>query len=224
MRLLMVEDDRELAEALAAALARRGISSDHADTAADALQMAAAARYSAVVLDLGLPDADGLTVLRALRARRDPVPIIVLTARGDTAARIGGLDHGADDYLAKPFDVEELVARLRAVLRRQGGFAGAELTVGNLRFDSTARAVDVDGRVLLLSARELELVDVLLRRPGRVVVKAVIEDQLFGLSEPLGSNAIEVYVHRLRRKLEHAGATIVIETIRGVGYMLRAST
>lgn len=223
MRLLMVEDDRELAEALAAALTRRGIASDHAATAGDALQMAAAARYSAVVLDLGLPDADGMEVLRSLRARHDPVPVIILTARGDTAARIGGLDHGADDYLAKPFDVEELVARLRAVLRRQGGFAGTELVVGNLRFDSSARALTVEGQAVLLSARELELVDVLLRRSGRVVVKATIEDQLFGLSESLGSNAVEVYVHRLRRKLEQAGATIVIETIRGVGYMLRAA-
>ncbi len=223
MRLLLVEDDRELAEALAAALARRGMASDHAATAGDALLMAAAARYSAVVLDLGLPDADGLEVLRALRARQDPVPVIILTARGDTTARIGGLDYGADDYLAKPFDVDELVARLRAVLRRQGGFGGAELTVGNIRFDSLARALEVDGRAVLLSARELDLIDVLLRRPGRVVVKTLIEDQLFGLSESLGSNAVEVYVHRLRRKLEQAGATIVIETIRGVGYMLRAA-
>lgn len=223
MRLLLVEDDRELAEALAAALLRRGMASDHAATAGDALLMADAARYSAIVLDLGLPDADGLEVLRALRARLDPVPVVILTARGDTAARIGGLDYGADDYLAKPFDVDELVARLRAVLRRQGGFGGAELVVGNLRFDSVARALDVDGRPVLLSARELDVIDVLLRRPGRVVVKTLIEDQLFGLSESLGSNAVEVYVHRLRRKLEQAGATIVIETIRGVGYMLRAA-
>ncbi|WP_242186770.1 response regulator transcription factor [Sphingomonas sp. CARO-RG-8B-R24-01] len=223
MRLLLVEDDRELAEALAAALARRGMSSDHAATADDALLMLGAARYSAVVLDLGLPDADGLDVLRTLRSRQDPVPVVILTARGDTAARIGGLDHGADDYLAKPFDVEELVARLRAVLRRQGGFAGAELTVGNVRFDSVARELTVEARVVTLSARELELVDLLLKRPGRVVVKALIEDQLFGLSETLGSNAVEVYVHRLRRKLEQAGASVVIETIRGVGYMLRAA-
>lgn len=222
MRLLLAEDDDALAEALAAALARRGMTCDRVGTAADALQMAAAARYAALVLDIGLPDRSGLDVVRALRARRDPIPVLLLTARSEVGDRIVGLDAGADDYLVKPFAVEELVARLRAILRRQGGFQGSLIEVANLAFDIDVRAASVDGCALPLSARETDLLALLMRRGGQVVAKRLVEDQLFGLTGTLGSNAVEVYVHRLRRRIEDGGAAVRIETIRGIGYLLRA--
>ena len=146
MRLLLVEDDTALADALRAALDRRGIASDHATTASDAGQMLTAARYAALVLDIGLPDRSGIEVLRDLRARHDPIPVILLTARGEIGDRIEGLDAGADDYLVKPFAVEELVARLKAVLRRQGAFQGSVLSFANLRFDTDSRDVLADDR------------------------------------------------------------------------------
>ena len=222
MRLLLVEDDRDLAAALAQALGRHGIATDHAARAEDAEAMLAVAQYGAVLLDLGLPDRDGLAVLRTWRANGVAVPVIVVTARGDTRARIAGLDAGADDYLPKPFDVDELVARLRAVTRRRDALAGNAIMLGNGRFDTVRRELTVAEGVVPLSAREAELAALLFRRIGRVVAKAAVEDQLFGLmGEGGGPNAVEVYVHRLRRKLEAAGAAVRIETIRGIGYLAR---
>jgi len=183
--------------------------------------MLASAHYAAIILDLGLPDGDGLRLLNRLRARKNPVPLIILTARSDLGDRVSGLDAGADDYLIKPFEFDELFARLTAVLRRQGSFQGNQLSFGNLQFDITTRELLVEGTVLALSVRETELVELLLRRDGRVVPKRLAEDQLFGMNDTLGSNAVEVYVHRLRQKLEQAGATTRIDTIRGVGYLMR---
>jgi DNA-binding response OmpR family regulator len=223
MRLLVIEDDLELASALGAAFARRDVASDHAATAGDAMLMLDATRYAAVLIDLGLSDGEGLQVLRRLRERHDPVPVLILSARSDLRDRIEGLEAGADDYLIKPFDFEELFARLRAVLRRNGNFQGNAMVLGNLRFDTLSREVDVGGSVVVLSQRETELIDLLMRRSGRVVTKRLAEDQLFGMSETLGSNAVEVYVHRLRRKLDLSGAEVRIETVRGVGYLLRAT-
>lgn len=222
MRLLLVEDDRDLAAALAQALGRHGIATDHAARAGDAEAMLAVADYGAVLLDLGLPDRDGLALLRMWRGQGVAVPVIVVTARGDTRARIAGLDAGADDYLPKPFDVDELVARLRAVTRRRDALAGNDIALGNGRFDTVRRELTVAEAVVPLSARETELAALLFRRIGRVVAKAAVEDQLFGLmGEGGGPNAVEVYVHRLRRKLEAAGAAVRIETIRGIGYLAR---
>ncbi|MBB4619355.1 response regulator [Sphingomonas abaci] len=222
MRLLLVEDDRALAAALAQALSRHGFATDHAAQAEDAAAMLAAAHYGAVLLDLGLPDGDGLALLRTWRGKGVAVPVIVVTARGDTRARIAGLDAGADDYLPKPFDMDELVARLRAVTRRKDALAGNEIALGNGRFDTARRELVVADRLVPLSARETELAALLFRRIGRVVAKAAVEDQLFGLmGDGGGANAIEVYVHRLRRKLEAAGAAVRIETIRGIGYLAR---
>lgn len=222
MRLLLVEDDRDLAAALAQALGRHGIATDHAAQAGDAEAMLAVADYGAVLLDLGLPDRDGLALLRAWRGQGVAVPVIVVTARGDTQARIAGLDAGADDYLPKPFDVDELVARLRAVTRRRDSLAGNAILLGNGRFDMARRELTVAEELVPLSARETELAALLFRRIGRVVAKAAVEDQLFGLmGEGGGPNAVEVYVHRLRRKLEAAGAAVRIETIRGIGYLAR---
>ena len=163
-----------------------------------------------------------VALLRTWRANGVAVPVIVVTARGDTRARIAGLDAGADDYLPKPFDVDELVARLRAVTRRRDALAGNRIALGNGHFDTVRRELTVAEGVVPLSAREAELAALLFRRIGRVVAKAAVEDQLFGLmGEGGGPNAVEVDVHRLRRKLEAAGAAVRIETIRGIGYLAR---
>jgi len=220
MRLLIVEDDLELAAAVRAGLDRRGLASDHASSLGDADQMLQAMAYSALVLDLGLSDGDGLDLLHSVRSRQQELPVLILTARGDVEDRLAGLDAGGDDYLVKPFNMDELVARLRALLRR-GGLRESSLALGNLRFDENSRELSIDGISVGLSAREAEIMELLLRRAGRVVTKAFVEDQLFGLDDTLGSNAVEVYVHRLRKKLEKAGASAAIETIRGVGYILR---
>ncbi|NLS27764.1 Transcriptional regulatory protein QseB [Sphingomonas sp. S2M10] len=221
MRVLMIEDDQPLATALTEALKRRGVQSDVANNLADGRQMLAAARYAAVLLDLGLPDGDGLALVRSLRTQNDPIPVIAVSARSALAARIAGLNAGADDYVVKPFDVDELTARIHAVLRRQGALSGAELRFGNVRFDTVTGDLIVGDAPVLLTARERQFAALLLRRFGQVVSKQLAEDQLYGLTEPVGSNALEVQAYRLRRKLEAAGATLRIETIRGVGYMLR---
>lgn len=221
MRLLIVEDDVGLASALRPALKRRGFDSDWATGLDDASQMLSAANYGCVLLDLGLPDGDGLALIRRLRARRETIPIIITTARNAIGERIEGLTAGADDYVIKPFDIDELAARLTAVLRRQGNFAGPMLTIGNLSLDAKSGDVAVDGVPLMLSARERELAELMMRRAGQVVSKRLAEDQLFGLGDPVGSNAVEVYIHRLRRRLEAAGAQARIETVRGVGYLMR---
>ena len=223
MRLLIVEDDPALSAALGEALERRGVASDRADRLDDAAQMLGAAQYSAVLLDLGLPDGDGMALLRQLRAERNPVPVLAVTARGGIGDRIAGLDAGADDYLAKPFDVDELLARLRAVLRRKGDLSGARLEAGNVSLDTLSGDLTVGEAHVVLSARERELAELLLRRAGQVVSKQLAEHHPFGLAESGGSNAGEVYAHRLRRKLAAAGATTRIETIRGVGYLLRVA-
>ena len=223
MRLLIVEDDLALATALAAALERRGFASDAAARLDDAAHMIGVAQYAAVLLDLGLPDGDGVELIQRLRGSGSVVPIIAITARGGLDARISGLNAGADDYVIKPFEVDELVARLNAVLRRQGALAGSKLVAGNLAFDTLSGDALVGERAVPLSARERQLLGLLMRRLGQVVSKQLAEDQLYGLSEPVGSNAVEVHAHRLRRKLEAATADVRIETIRGVGYLLRPS-
>jgi two-component system response regulator TctD len=224
MRLLIVEDDTALAAALNGALARRSIACDHAETVEDARQMLGVAQYAGILLDLGLPDGDGIALVRQLRENRHPIPIIAVTARSGIDDRIIGLNAGADDYIIKPFDVDELVARVNAVLRRKGDLAGTTLAAGNVSLDPLSGDFFVSGTHVVLSARERQLAELLLRRAGQVVSKSLAEDQLYGLSEQVTSNAVEVYAHRLRRKLEGAGATVQIETIRGVGYLLRAAS
>ena len=223
MRILLVEDDAALAEALTAAMVQRGVTVDHAADAEEAEAYLATASHAAVLLDLGLPDDDGLAVLRRMRARNNTCPVLVLTARGGVDVRIRGLHDGADDILVKPFDPDELHARILAVLRRQGGYLGNALACGALRFDVDTRVAWVTERRLTLSVRETELLDLLLRRAGKVVPKRLVEDHLFGLGGDLGSNAVEVYVHRLRKRLKEAGSGVRIETVRGVGYLLRAA-
>jgi DNA-binding response OmpR family regulator len=220
MRLLLVEDNERLAALTSAALGRAGFETDTAATAADAGAALRAVSYAAMVLDLGLPDQDGLTLLKKVRTAGDTLPILILTARGGLEDRVRGLDAGADDYLVKPFAQEELAARLRVLLRRPGGLLGRALELGNLRLDTVSREVTVDGRLLFLSPREAAVLEILLRRAGRVVPKKLVEDHLFGLSADVGSNAIEVYVHRLRKQLSEASADVEVHTIRGIGYLL----
>lgn len=224
MRILIIEDEEAVAGALSAALSRRGLAVDRARSAAEAEAYLAAIDYAAVLLDLGLPDADGMDLLVRMRARGDTRPVLVLTARGSIDARILGLTEGADEYMVKPFDVDELHARLLAVLRRRDGYIGRWLCCGGLRFAVDSRVAYVGETPLSLSVRETELLELLLRRAGRVVPKRIAEDQLFGLDTDLGSNAIEVYVHRLRKRLDEAATGTRIETVRGVGYMIVAAS
>lgn len=220
MRLLLVEDEVRIAEIVRAALLRHGFAVDVMGLCADAREVLATTAYDAAILDLGLPDGDGLRLLKELRSQGKDVPILILTARDAVEHRVAGLDAGADDYLVKPFAMDELVARTKALLRRPGGVLGATLTSGNVALDTIGRDVRIDDKILVLPRRETAILEHLMRRAGRVVPKTVLEDKLYGLDDELESNAIPVHVHHLRRKLLDHGATIEIHTVRGVGYLL----
>ncbi len=220
MRVLLIEDDDAMAEALVDALSRRGLSVDRARASEEAEAYLGAIDYAAVLLDLGLPDEDGIALLARMRARGDARPVMVLTARGSIDDRIRGLNEGADEYMVKPFDVNELHARLLAITRRSGDYVGNSVRCGALEFFIQTRVAYIGARPLALSVRETQLLELLLRRAGKVVPKRVAEDQLFGMDGDLGSNAVEVYVHRLRKRLDDAETGARIETVRGVGYMI----
>lgn len=220
MRLLVVEDNEDLAGLLAKGLEAAGFQTDRMTTMVEARTALTTTRYAAVVLDLGLPDGDGLSILKEIRSRNDPIPVVVLTARAGVRDRVGGLRSGADDYLVKPFAFEELLARLEAVLRRPGQWLGSSLRIGNLVFDTQSRQAFIDDQPQALSAREVAVLELLMRRHGRVVTKKLVEDQLFGLSGEVTSNAVEVYVHRLRKQLAERGAKVQIHTMRGLGYLI----
>jgi DNA-binding response OmpR family regulator len=220
MRLLLVEDNERFAVLLKRGLVAAGFVVDVLPTAEDAAAALRASRFDVVVLDLGLPDADGLDVLGAMRRRQDATPVLILTARGSLEDRVVGLQSGADDYLVKPFALEELVARLHALLRRPGNLLGATLKLGNIALDTEARQVFVGDQPVFFSAREIAVLEQLLRRSGRVVAKTLLADNLYGLSQEIGSNAVEVYVHRLRRHFAEMGASVQIHTLRGVGYLI----
>jgi two-component system response regulator TctD len=220
MRLLLVEDNERFAGLLKQGLAGAGFTVDVLTTVADATAALEMGSCDIVVLDLGLPDGDGLDVLSAMRRRRDATPVLILTARGSLKDRVTGLQSGADDYLVKPFALEELVARLQALLRRPGNLLGLALKLGNLTLDTIARQVFVEDRPMSFSAREIAVLEHLMRRSGRVVAKTLLESSLYGLSQEVGSNAVEVYVHRLRRHLDEIGASVQIHTVRGVGYLI----
>lgn len=220
MRLLLIEDNTELAQLLTGGLSSNGFTTDVFSSAADARLALASIRYSAMVLDLGLPDEDGMSILRELRRRNDPMPVLILTARGSVDDRVNGLRGGADDYLVKPFALEELVARLQALLRRPGQLLGKSLSLANLTIDTESRQIFIDGKPEVLSAREASVLELLMRRQGHVVPKKNLEDQIFGISGDVASNAVEVYVSRLRKQLLERGARVQIHTIRGVGYLI----
>ena len=218
MRILVVEDDSVLAAALTRALNQTAYAVDLAQDGEDANRSLDAAAYDLVVLDLALPKLDGLAVLRRLRDRRSRVPVLVLSARDSLDDRVKGLDLGADDYLTKPFDLPEFEARVRALLRRGQQQATNLLRHGRLQLDLEARRVFHDGRPIDFSMREFAVMELLMSRQGRVVTKEQMHDRLFGWGEDVGSNAIEVCVHRVRRKLERHG--IEIRTVRGMGYLI----
>lgn len=224
MRVLVVEDNEELVALLETTLAKAGLDVDSARNVADADASLRTMQYAAIVLDLGLPDADGITLLDQMRRRRDLTPVLILSARNRLDDRVTGLNKGASDYLVKPFAKEELVARLRALLRRppdQPG--GSTLEVGNVSLKTDGRQAAVNGTMLPLPSREVDVLEVLLKRSGRVVSQASLQSQVFGSSQNVASNAIEVYVHRLRKVLAEAGANVQIHTIRGAGYLMEVS-
>jgi DNA-binding response OmpR family regulator len=220
VRLLLIEDEVRIVQLLTAALARANFAVDAVSTSADGRAALGAALYDAVILDLGLPDGDGLALLRATRASGLQVPILILTARDAVEDRVCGLDSGADDYLVKPFATAELIARIKALLRRPGGALGTILQAGNVAFDTIGRDVAVGLARIVLPRRESATLELLMRRLGRVVPKPILEEKLYGIDDELGSNAVPIHVHHLRRKLQAAGATVEIHTVRGVGYLL----
>jgi two-component system OmpR family response regulator len=220
MRLLLVEDNAKLADYVCLGLREAGLETDKALTAEEASAALAAQAYDLVVLDLGLPDRDGLSLLGDIRKGNRNVPVIILTARDGLGDRIKGLDGGADDYLVKPFAIEELAARIRALLRRPGQSLGTMLQAGNVTYNVENRDVAIGEKLLRLTRRELDLLEQLMRSAGQVVPKEKIESRLYSYGETGSANSIEVLVHRLRKKLEGVEADIQIHTLRGVGYLL----
>jgi DNA-binding response OmpR family regulator len=220
VRLLVIEDEPRIAEILKSALQRAGFTVDVVGFRADAREALALTAYDAAILDLGLPDGDGIDLLAELRAAHNSVPVLVLTARDAVEDKVAGLDAGADDYLIKPFAMVELIARTKALLRRPGGALGIKLQAGNVVLDTIGRDVQVGELPLHLPRRECTILEHLLRRQGRVVPKTVLEDKLYGIDDELESNAVPVHVHHLRRKLQDAHATAEIHTVRGIGYLL----
>jgi DNA-binding response OmpR family regulator len=214
MRLLTIEDEPDLGILLRDALSRAGFATDLVTGITDAEDHLALVAYDAVILDLGLVDGDGL------RRRASMLPVLILTARDALEDRVTGLDGGADDYLIKPFHMPELISRVRALLRRPNAALGVVLELGDLVLDTVARHAQVGTTPLVLSLREMALLELLLRRQGRVVTREAIEQGLYGFDTTLGSNAVEVLVHRLRRKLTYANARAAVHTLRGVGYLL----
>jgi len=214
MRVLLVEDDRMIGESIRAALKQDGSAVDWVRDGRSAESTLATEQFDLVLLDLGLPQRDGLEILRAMRLRHDQTPVIVLTARDALQDRVAGLDAGADDYLVKPFELEELAARIRAVTRRKAGRGEPAIEVGDVRLDPSMRQVTRGGEPVVLSAREYAVLEALMSRPGAILSRAQLEDRLYGWGDAIESNAVSVYVHQLRRKL----GSDFIRNVRGVGY------
>ncbi|MBU0655653.1 MAG: response regulator transcription factor [Gammaproteobacteria bacterium] len=216
MRILVVEDDALLGDAIQAGLKQSGYAVDWVRDGAQADHALAVEAYSAVVLDLGLPRLSGLEVLSRLRSRQSSLPVLILTARDTVEDRIQGLDRGADDYLVKPFDMGELTARLRALIRRSSGFANPVLQVGGVELDPASHRVTYQGEVVELASREFTVLEALMLNVGKVLSRAQLEDKLYAWGQGVESNTVEVHIHHLRRKLYPA----LIQTIRGVGYLI----
>ena len=216
MRILLIEDDRMIGEAVSVALRDAAYAVDWVQDGESALRTLANDEHQAVLLDLGLPQQDGMEVLAKLRAGGRKLPVIIVTARDAIEDRIKGLDLGADDYLVKPFDVSELLARLRAIIRRQGGQAAPVLTNGKVSLDPSNHEACFDGITELLSAREFSLLHALLLRPGSILTRTELEERIYGWNEEVESNAVDFLIHGVRRKL---GAT-VIKNVRGAGWMV----
>lgn len=220
MRLLLIEDNAQLGGLIVDGLTRDGFVVDWRETLEEGHEARDLAAYDLVLLDLGLPDGDGLDLVRRLRRARDSVPILILTARGGLGDRIAGLDTGADDYLVKPFDIAELAARSRALLRRPGSCLGVILQAGNVALDTANRSLEIAGAPVTMSPRELALLEHLLRRSGQVVAKSALEGQLYAMDAEVTPNALEAVVSRLRKSLAGANADQTLRTAHGVGYAL----
>ncbi|HCY62159.1 MAG TPA: DNA-binding response regulator [Oxalobacteraceae bacterium] len=216
MKVLVVEDDLMIGENIQIALEGEGISTDWVRGGDDAEAALAAGTYDAMLLDLGLPQKDGIDVLRGLRAKKNNLPVLVLTARDTVAQRVLGLNSGADDYMLKPFDLEELLARLHALVRRARGGVDAMYRKGDVTINGETRQVLVAGSQVLLSSREWSILDALVARPGAILSRSQLEERLYGWSVDVESNAVEVYIHGLRKKL---GAQFIVN-VRGLGYMV----
>ncbi|MAY62290.1 MAG: DNA-binding response regulator [Rhizobiales bacterium] len=221
MRLLLIEDERELANALSAALSRQGIVTDHALNLGDALELTLQNTYDAILLDRRLPDGEGLTFIPKLRRAGVDTPVIVLTARNEPMERVEGLDLGADDYLGKPFLIEELMARVRALLRRPPTLEEQTIRVGRLHIDPLHLHVMAGSVPLDLPRRELLVLQALAKRNGKTVLRSTLEDAVYNYQEEIQSNALDAHISRLRKRLADANAGVSIHNIRGVGYLLR---
>lgn len=216
MRVLLTEDDRLIAEGVITGLNLQGFSVDHTATAAAAESMLVAAQFDVMILDLGLPDKDGLTFLRRIRQRQFHLPVLILTARDSISDRVAGLQAGADDYLLKPFDLRELAARLHSLHRRFLGRSTNLIKHGSLCIDPTTREAFLNGRPIDLSRREQSLIKTLLDNPGRIISADQLKDAVYGFSEDVESNALNVHIHNLRRKLGSG----IVQTVRGMGYRI----
>jgi DNA-binding response OmpR family regulator len=214
MRILLVEDDPMIGEGVRAALRQEGYAVDWVRDGRVADTVLTTEHVDLLLLDLGLPGADGFEVLRRLRGRKSRIPVVVITARDEVQDRVRGLDAGADDYMVKPFSLEELGARIRSAMRRSAGLAEPEIEAHGVRVNPATREVRRDGKLIALSAREYALVEALMQRPGQILSRSQIEDRLYGWGDEVDSNTVEVYVHSVRRKL---GADF-IRNVRGVGY------
>ena len=222
MRLLLVEDSLKLATWLGKALQQAGFAVDAAHDGAAADALLRTEPYDAVVLDLSLPTMDGLTVLQRMRGRGNTCPVLILTARGELEDRVRGLNLGADDYLAKPFELSELEARLHAVMRRTHGLAAPQLSLGPLDYERSGRVFSLGGQRLLLRPKEHAVLEVLLTRAGKAVSKTQLYDKVFSIDATTGVDVVEIYIHRLRKQLQGSGVAIV--TLRGLGYVLEIAS
>ena len=220
MRLLLVEDNARLAALVRDGLDKQGFAVDWYDSVEGAIYAQTIVQYDLLLVDLGLPDGDGLDLIRAMRRRRNSTPVLILTARGGLDDRVGGLDAGADDYLIKPFQIPELAARCRALLRRPCNALDTLLTAGNITLAPAERTIQVDGQALEAPPREIALLEQLLRRSGHVVAKSALENALYSMEAEVTPNALEATVSRLRKRLITASADVQIKTVHGVGYAL----
>ncbi|MGG6896671.1 MULTISPECIES: response regulator transcription factor [Rhizobium] len=221
MRILLVEDEEQMAAALAAVLAKQGIVIDHTKFLEDAFELTCQHVYDAILLDRHLPDGEGLTIIPRLRARGSDTPVIVLSAKNNPQERIDGLNAGADDYLGKPFLVDELMARLRAVIRRPPHIAAPQITVGDLTIDALHFSATVAGVALELPRRELLVLLTLAKRQGKTTTRTVLESAVYNYEEEIQSNTLDAHVSRLRKRLLDAGSAVTIRNIRGVGFLMR---
>ncbi|OGQ94025.1 MAG: DNA-binding response regulator [Deltaproteobacteria bacterium RIFOXYD12_FULL_57_12] len=221
MKILIIEDEMKLAGLLQKGLAENGFTVDLCYDGQEGLHMAQNYPYDAILLDLMLPDMDGITILQALRARENDVPVLVVTARGEIEERVIGLDSGADDYIAKPFDLAELMARLRAAIRRSKGKPSPLIAVADLSIDTNAKTVSRAGRAITLSAREYALLEYLALNSGRVVSRAEMIEHIYETQYEWDSNVIDVYINYLRNKIDKGFSPPLLHTVRGAGYILR---